>query len=155
MTPLANFVRLSPAERRIVLSAAIRLVGFRLALTLLPFRWVRPLAERGRRPRSTARAEAGPGVEELAWAVRSASRRVPRATCLVQALALQALLARYGHTSTLRIGVAKGDARELEAHAWLEREGSVLIGGAEAARFTPLPALPGRAGTSGREGKRR
>jgi hypothetical protein len=86
-----------------------------------------------------------PSVERIAWAVGAASRYVPTATCLSQALAAQVLLARHGHPASLRIGVARGAAGRLEAHAWIESRGRIVIGGtADLARYTPLPALDGR-----------
>jgi hypothetical protein len=63
----------------------------------------------------------------VAWAVAVASRFVPKATCLVQALAGQALLARRGHAARLHIGVSKPEGR-FEAHAWLEDEGRPILG---------------------------
>ena len=46
-------------------------------------------------------------VSRLEWAVRAAGRRVPMASCLTQALALQFLLGRSGHFSEVLIGVRK------------------------------------------------
>lgn len=68
----------------------------------------------------------------VAWSVAAASRLVPGATCLTQALAGQRLLARHGLGSRVRIGVRPGPAGELLAHAWLLREERVLLGGAAA-----------------------
>jgi hypothetical protein len=65
-------------------------------------------------------------------------------TCLIQALAAQTLLHRWGHSTSLRIGIAKGATGQLEAHAWVETQGKIVLGGAEVcARFTPLPPLEG------------
>jgi Transglutaminase-like superfamily len=78
---------------------------------------------------------------EIAWAVTATSRFVPRATCLVRALAAQRLLARNGSTSRLHIGVAAAGGlrlRSIEAHAWLECEGEVIAGSTDAGRFTSL-----------------
>ena len=83
-------------------------------------------------------------TDRLRWAVEATSRRVPGATCLTQALALQILLGRRGQASELRLGVSRGDAPGLQAHAWLESEGQVVIGAAERDRYTALPALPRR-----------
>jgi hypothetical protein len=41
----------------------------------------------------------------------------------------KSLLIKGCHKSNLRIGAAIGDADRLEAHAWLESNGRVLIGG--------------------------
>ena len=144
MTAAAKFVELPPGRRTLLLRACFVVAGFRLALTTLPFRWVRSLAEfSGRTRRSRLRPPVP--VDEFSWAVSVASRRVPRATCLTQALALQLLLAHEGRPSNLRIGVAKAEDGRLQAHAWLETEGRVVIGGGEVERFTPLASLGARA----------
>jgi transglutaminase superfamily protein len=138
MGSLARFVALPPAERRLILAAAGILAAIRIGLWALPFRWVQGAirAPGNRRPR-----DGGPPVERIVWAVGAADRLVPRTTCLVRALAAQALLARRGHASQLRLGVAGGSGRAFEAHAWLERDGRVLIGGPVEARYVPLPTL--------------
>ncbi len=79
--------------------------------------------------------------DRIAWAVTIASSYVPRATCLTQALATQLLLANHGYHSNLQIGVAKGDIDQLEAHAWLECDGRVVMGGSDIDRYTILPLL--------------
>lgn len=76
----------------------------------------------------------------LAWAVKTASRRFPKATCLTQALTLKVLLTQAAHPAVLRIGVARGVGCVFEAHAWVEADGNVLIGELpDLERFTPLP----------------
>ena len=83
-----------------------------------------------------------PAIDRIAWAVAVASRYVPMATCLTQALAGQMLLARWGHTAQLHIGVANGPGGNLEAHAWLESQGTIVIGDVgELSRYTPLLSL--------------
>jgi Transglutaminase-like superfamily len=81
-------------------------------------------------------------IDKIAWAVAVASRYVPAATCLTQALAGQILLAHYGEAALLRIGVAKNEAGKLEAHAWVESRGRVVIGDSrELFRYTVLPSV--------------
>jgi hypothetical protein len=140
MTAVRKLARLTPAERGLLLRALLAVCVFRVGLTVLPFRWVERLAAR---PRARTNGGARPSVDQLAWAVSAASRRIPRATCLTQALALQSLLIGEGHEPTLRLGVAKTPVGDLEAHAWLEHGGRIVIGGPQSARFTPLP-LPSR-----------
>lgn len=71
-----------------------------------------------------------------AWAANTAGRRLlPERPCLTQALVLQYLLHRQGDASArLRLGVARGTDDTLRAHAWVERNGEILIGGAESRR---------------------
>jgi len=142
MRRLRRFLRLPPRRRREVVEALVELVRVRIAVSLSRRS---PLARPAPPVRRVGSKEGA--VDELAWAVEAASRYVPRATCLVQALALQALCARRGQATTLRIGVAHGERRELEAHAWLEGEGRILIGSRGSTGFAPLSGLPAEVDT--------
>lgn len=83
--------------------------------------------------------------KRVVWAVSAASRRLPRTgNCLAEALATQVMLGRRGYAAALRIGVARNGKGEFIAHAWLEADGKVLIGGMQSpSRFVPLPPLEG------------
>jgi hypothetical protein len=109
-------------------------------LWLLPLRAVRRLLAWTARPVSGS----PPVPERIAWAVHHAQRVIPRATCLPQALAAESLLAWASHPSTLRIGVIKTDQGQLEAHAWVESGGRIIVGELhdDLSRYTPLPPLP-------------
>jgi len=74
----------------------------------------------------SASAISGTSAQELFWAVRAASRRIPAATCLTQALALHKLLQSAGHSSRIEIGVTKTPERGFQAHAWVECGGTTL-----------------------------
>ena len=69
--------------------------------------------------------------QEAAWAAARVGRRLlPKRPCLTQALVTQFFLWRRGDEATsMHIGVTKGDDGGLLAHAWLEHEGRVIIGG--------------------------
>jgi hypothetical protein len=144
MKRLLKFMHLPAAERWLLVKAALMLSAIRLGLELIPFQTLRRLLAKV--------AEASTGLQEtdrssadrIVWAVEAAGRRLPGAgTCLTQALAAQVLLARRGNPAQLRIGVLKGEEGRLEAHAWLESKGRIVIGGSELERFTPLVALEG------------
>jgi len=68
---------------------------------------------------------------------------VPAASCLTQALAAHLLLCRRGLTPQLHIGVAKDQRDRLIAHAWVESEGRIVVGGTDLQRYTPLLVLKG------------
>lgn len=79
-------------------------------------------------------------ARRLARAVGRGAARLPGETrCLPRALALHAMLRRRGLGSTLLIGVLsraeRGSSDDL--HAWILRDGEVLIGGG-VARHVPL-----------------
>jgi hypothetical protein len=137
---LLKFSNLDAADRRALIAAALLLVAFRLAVSLFSFQTVlRRTAGAG--GVSEGRNVADPRkVDRVVWAVGAAGRRVPGATCLVQSLALLLLLGRLGQPASLQIGVSLDESSRLSAHAWVESQGRVLIGGTGRERFTPLRA---------------
>lgn len=135
MRALRKFVGSRAVERRLVLQALIVVPAVRLALWVLPFRLVHRFV-RGRHVSDRMTLSA----DRVVRAVAAVSARVPRATCLTQALAASLLLPRYGHDATLRVGVAK-EAGRLRAHAWLESGGATILGEPEPGAFQPLPPV--------------
>ena len=139
MREIRLFVRLSAQERMLLLHATSTVAAARLALWLFPFRWVR-------RPASRRRAVSLPlaaiPIRRLSWAVRAAARRIPQASCLTQALALQHLLIRAGHGSEIWIGVAKDQLRGFDSHAWVHCRGEIVLGDdCELGRYAPILTL--------------
>jgi hypothetical protein len=126
--------RLAPADRKLAFAALALLAAVRIALWTLSFERVTRFVKISSVPRPVHRDST---PRQVAWAVRLASRYLPRATCLPQALTTQILLSWHGHASRLHIGVAL--AQKFEAHAWVECGGSVIIGEAERLhRFTQI-----------------
>jgi hypothetical protein len=139
----------SPAGRRRVLLAGVLLVLARVGVWILPFQrmaWMANSARRRHRLSNSAEAY------DVGWAVRVASRYVPRATCLIQALAAHVLLGWSGRRSCLHIGVAMtakeapvSGRKDFAAHAWVECEGQVVVGDLEDFhRYTEIYATDGR-----------
>lgn len=142
MSRLRRLARLQPAERAVLIRAACAVAFVRLVLWLLPFGSVRRMFGAAFQPDSSADAGALENAELLAWAVRTASRSIPAATCLTQSLALHWLLARAGCASQIHIGVAKDAETGFQAHAWVEHNGRPLLSGpSELDRYSRLVAL--------------
>jgi hypothetical protein len=140
MTSLSKLLGLAPHDRQLLLQAVLIVALVRIGLSLLPFRTLqRALSRLARLP--AAEPSSAPPVERLLWAIRAASRRVPRASCLTQALAGQVLLARHGHRARLRIGVGRDEAGRLAGHAWLEQHGTVVLGADPDREYTPIEGL--------------
>lgn len=140
MKRLRKYLLLTSGERAILARAVILLWTTRIGLWVLPFRILRPFITRATHAPVDLQASQSSSVERIAWIVAVASRYVPKATCLTQALAAQALLGWYGIPSQVCIGVARGEGGELKAHAWLESRGTVVVGGSED-KYTPLPQV--------------
>jgi hypothetical protein len=145
MQQVRKFLRLTSGDRRLLISAVLLVWTVRLGLWLLPFQGLRRLLSlRSKVTRAPLTLqEADPAcADKVIWAVTTASRYAPAASCLVRALVAQVLLAQQGCPAHLCIGVAKTEAGRLEAHAWIESQGKVILGGkSDLARYTPLPSL--------------
>lgn len=140
MKRLGKFLQLTRSERRLLLSAALLLGAIRLGLWLLPFQTLRRLLVRitGKKQLQAARVSVG----RVVWAVEVVSRYMPGVKCLARALATQALLRQYSHQAHIRIGVARSQKGQLQAHAWVEIQGRIVSGGLKDLwRYTPLPLL--------------
>lgn len=128
-------------ERLLVLLAALVVALVRLALYLLPSRMTLDLLRRlaDSPPRATPGSR--PSAARLVASVERASRRVPHATCLTQAVAAKLLLRRFGYPGRLCVGVARDAGGSYRAHAWLEDGGRILIGGAASRAYARLAAF--------------
>ena len=134
---IGRFFRLSWRRRLLLVEAAAWLGIARLAVLLLPFRWLAPRFGRkmAESPASDPR-EADVG-RRVAWAVRIASRHTPwHNKCLGEAIAGKAMLRRRGVASTLYLGLAKAESGGLEAHAWLRCGSRILTGGGLSQSYT-------------------
>lgn len=139
---LARFLSLPPSERLLLIKSALTLAAVKGGLRLLPFTSLEKLLGRATRISHRFRNWNSEKPDLLIRMVDIAGRHVPgTGSCLTRALAAQLLLARRGHRSTVRIGVARGGGQQLKAHAWLESEGRVLIGDSELECYAPLLAI--------------
>jgi len=141
---------MSSRERRLLLAGAAMVACVRILLWILPFKRLLWIVDRTalRSARVAPVRLPEDTMATIVWGVTTAARYLPRATCLAQALAAQWIFAWFGHPTLLRIGVAKGNSKPLLAHAWLESEGRVVVGGEsleenEYAVLSP-PVVPNR-----------
>ena len=141
---LVRFLHLSTTEKILILESFLVVLAIRVVLWVVPAELVRGLS-----PWNSAEKDASAGqgdwheITSIVRAVKAASRFVPKATCLTQALAASWLIRRHGQSSDLVIGVAKDDRSQLIAHAWLEKDGRIILGKhPEQGRFVPLSTDP-------------
>ena len=140
MNRLRKFLELPSGERRLLLRAWLWLWVMRGAFWVLPFPLQKRLIFRVAQPPAEGAASDPANAEQVAKAVARASGYVPRATCLIQALAGQVLLKQRGVPARLYIGVAKDEQGRFQAHAWVESQGRVLLGASDK-EYAPMLAL--------------
>ena len=135
-----RWIALPATEQKLLLLAGVVVAHVRVTLWLLPsrisLRLVRGLAE----PHASRLSIARPAAAHVTGAIEAVSRCIPQATCLTQAVAAQLLLRRYGYASRLCLGVTRSAQGAFSAHAWIEHEGRIVLGGAQSAGFTLLRA---------------
>jgi hypothetical protein len=144
---LRKLLQLSSNDRRMLVSAFWMLAAFRFGLVLFSFDKIRgfltkllpdkldPIEEFIFRNQQI--------ISRVVWAVNASNRYLPISTnCFPRALATHVLLRRRSIPSEIQIGVAHSVEGTLEAHAWVEYQGQIVIGKVEnLERFVPLPRL--------------
>lgn len=141
MKRIGKFVRLPIADKGLIISALLTLGAVRVGLWVLPFRALQVVLSRLENAKKNTEKVRISG-ERVVWAIKVSSFVIPAATCLVQALSAKLLLTRRGYRPVLRIGVAKNKNGQLEAHAWVENEGQVVLGEVrDRSRYTSLPPI--------------
>lgn len=141
MLLLRKFLAQPLADKWFLIRALLFVCTVRVALWILPYRTVRRLLIRPVSIQGEGRSwqEKVDRQRRIIRSVEAISRRILKyRPCLTQALVAQRFLNQEGFETTLRIGVAK-EGHELLAHAWLERGGHVVTGGAASPeRYKPL-----------------
>lgn len=123
---VARLLRRTPAERRLLAHAVVLHTAVALACHVLSFPRILGVLTR-LYPVGSAGRDADARV---LWAAGVAARWWPRrGTCLSHALTAQCLLRRNGCDASLRLGVRPRTCGRVDAHAWLERRGVVIVGG--------------------------
>ncbi len=140
MPALIKFFNLDSSERLLLLKTCAFIWIASVTLRLLPFATVQRLF--ATRTTLSGRVHRPRPIERLLWAIAVASRYVPGTSCLSLALAGRTMLSREGYPAHIHIGVAKDHTDSFGAHAWLESEGKIVIGGHESASlFAPLGVI--------------
>lgn len=114
---LLKFFQIPFSEKLLFIEASVLLFLAKFLLLLLPFRICIKLT----RCKKCTKDEVNPvRLQKIKSAIYRANKLAFwKNVCLVQSFAGRWILNRRRITSSLSIGVAKGDEKELKAHAWL------------------------------------
>ncbi len=114
-------------RRRLLIEATIALLLARFAVRVMPAEKIVSWASRS--PRRPDRFTPTTLIQAICRTVDEVGERPwMRAVCLPKAIAAQAMLRRRGVGGHLCLGAGRKEG-ELAAHAWLELEQDVIIGG--------------------------
>ena len=129
MSIIISFLKLPSWEKKVALNSFLWVIRIRIMLWMFHFSTVQNRVQKiacnyNSTPKNTIT------MNRLRIIIVAASRYVPRATCLVQALAGYILFSKYGYNTSIKIGVLTENG-EFEAHAWLEYDEKVVLGESE------------------------
>ncbi len=129
MGVISNFIKLPSRDKLVALESLFWVIRIRITLWLFPFPSVqRKVQKKASKHHPTK--EHVVSMVRLRTMIMVSSRYVPRAACLVQALAGHILFSKYGYQTSIKIGVLTENG-EFEAHAWLEDDNRVVLGESE------------------------
>ena len=132
MIAARSFRTLVRDDRALVVEGALLLSFVWIGLRLLSFVRLRTLLDRYAVCFRSGSRAIRPVLDRTTWAVSAVADRSPVSmTCLVRALAADAILRRHGFASQLQIGVRCHDGvslRPLDSHAWVECDDRIVIG---------------------------
>lgn len=124
---IKNGIRIKLAAIKLFVQAFFWLTLVRLGLRFLSFAQLQ--AKVDRLAQKTVRSPGYYTLYGLTWSVDRAAKVMPGgAKCLAKAMTTQILMGQNGYPYDLCIGVLKGEAGELQAHAWIESEQKIVMG---------------------------
>lgn len=127
MSKLVKFYNLHKQEQKLLVQAYLLLNLIRLGLFFLPFQRLKKLLEDLSRFQKQVNSPIT--ARFIARAIHYSARLSPgKVMCLAKALTTNTLMNIYDLPCQLNIGVAKSENNHLEAHAWVEVEGRVIVG---------------------------
>lgn len=139
MRKIRNFLILPFQKKKLILKSLLLVWLIRLGLWILPYKLLTKWLDSFGSTVSFNESNDWKLIKEVSHTVKSCAKYVPFASCLTQALATKTLLRIKGQSSKLRIGVDKDENEKLIAHAWIEIDKKIIIGGSpEISRYTVL-----------------
>ena len=136
ITLAAKYFSKPLSEKTLYLETTVWLAISRLAILIVPFRWIAPFLGTHMANFDADKNGDRKTVISVSRAVRTMTRHLPwECKCLAQAISGKMMLRRRQIPSTLYLGVAKKEDGDLSAHAWLRSGDTVILGGDGLERF--------------------
>lgn len=141
MGPIRGFLQLPLAKKKLIIEATGLIIITRLGLYLTSVQKLQSFYQRFSNIDNSQNPGKCSSEADIAWSINSIGQKLFKDdTCLVIAIAGQALLNYHGIPARLQLGCLLAEDKSIFAHAWVECEGEVVIGGTkrEVSRYTPL-----------------
>jgi hypothetical protein len=124
----------------LLVESALWLVSIKFGLHIFRFQTLREILSIASLMRRFSGEPAQDSLERVVWSIEKSSCYLPRSiNCLPRALAAQVMLTQRGHDVEVIIGARRNQQRRLNAHAWVEHQGKVIIGNMkDLSQYSPL-----------------
>jgi hypothetical protein len=124
---LKSFCRIPLVEKKTVMEVVLLLLFGRILL-LLPYKYMKHFLGVYNKAGEESTADIRE-IRKISVYIRRIGNRLPwECTCLVNALAAKIMLRKRGVPATVYFGMARGEKKELIAHAWV-KSGDFLVTG--------------------------
>jgi len=146
MQTLTKFIEKPATDQLLYLETTFWLGVSRLAILILPFRWIAPFLGQHMASSDENDKDGDRKTEvSVSRAILTMSRHLPwESKCLVQAISGKMMLRRRQIPSTLYLGVAKKEDGDLNAHAWIRCGDRILTGARGHRQFTVVASFGDR-----------
>jgi hypothetical protein len=134
--PVRKYLALTGDEKKLLATCWWQLLRVRMLLYMKNYKKTRAYIDSN--IRAGRKSSKDVSVDRICYLLSVASRWVPSATCLVQAVTAEWMLKSAGYHPLLHIGVKKQTSNDFEAHAWLELDGERILGGSAAEGFSQI-----------------
>ena len=142
MKKLLGLLKRSRASygKKLFLQAYLIMSLVRLGLLWLPFNRLQSLVLKSQKLTWLAFAPTQVTTNRIVRSVyRSSKYQRGKPMCLARALTAAVLMNIYGIPHQIKIGVAKGENGQIEAHAWVNSQGRVVVGNLpDLSRYAPM-----------------
>jgi Transglutaminase-like superfamily len=130
MNKIQKFLHLDSSEKYLLIGAFLLLNSIRVGFLFLKFPLLQQILGRISKLRSDVSTKSVISIERIVWCVEVSTQLSPGgAKCLARALTVETLMKQNGYAPSLKIGVIKNSIEEFKAHAWIEHQGKIVIGG--------------------------
>lgn len=130
MKKIQKFLHLNLNEKYLLIGTFLVLSSIRVGFLFLKFPLLQEMLNRISEFHFSTSTKSAVSIERIVWCVEVSTQLSPGgAKCLARALTVQTLMKQQGYDPVLKIGVIKNSTEEFKAHAWIEHQGTVVIGG--------------------------
>lgn len=128
MKLMRSFLHLPSKEKKILIKSYFYMWFVQIILWLLPLPRCQQIIRSLSKKKSPEISDKKDYMDKILWSVMVASQYIPKAKCLTRTLTAYILLKRHNYPVEPKIGVLMDDNGNLKAHAWLEKNGEVVLG---------------------------